>query len=104
MSGIGSSVQLQGMANDVRSSLGAPADQSGTSDDTSSGDRQSLHRRLLASSTDDSNDNTDGGTTGNSEEDNSLTKFAKALGNIYKHHFIGFPLFSCPIIIIAINE
>jgi hypothetical protein len=70
MSGFGSSLQLQNMANKVRSSLNAPAKETFTDD---SGNTQ--ERRLLAT-TDADSDTTD------DSESNSITKFAKALGKL----------------------
>jgi hypothetical protein len=72
MSGIGSSLQLQDMANGIRSSLGASATETFTD---SSGNSQ--QRRLLATTDDTSSETT---TSDDSSEDNSITKWAKALG------------------------
>lgn len=80
MSGLGSSVQLQTMANKVRTSLNADATQP----------YQGEQRRLLLSSSTimdrrlfatngDTDDTTDDDDT--SAENNSMTSFAKALGN-----------------------
>jgi hypothetical protein len=70
MSGFGSSFQLQTIAKDIRSSLNADATSaSNTIDDTTQ------HRRLLATDTSTNDDD--------NNIDNSMQKFAKALGIIY---------------------
>jgi hypothetical protein len=85
MSGFGSSLQLQDMANRVRSSLGASATETFT--DSSSNSQQ---RRLLA--TDDTSSDSDSDETNLDSESNSITKFASALGNYY-YYLFGFHVF-----------
>jgi hypothetical protein len=79
MSGFGSSLQLQEIANGIRSSLNADAKQ--TFIDRNGNSQQ---RRLLASNdqpTDDSDTTSD-----DSSDNNSITKFAKALGKMIDYH------------------
>jgi hypothetical protein len=68
MSGFGSSLQLQGMANDIRTKLNAQTDEQNSLTGT--------QRRLLAS--DDSSSDT---SDNDAELNNPMKKFASALGN-----------------------